>query len=147
MALRTSAEDAEDAAAGFHTFRAPLPEHAAEVTGLISDLYAISSSLTSLDAFSQDVQYRRHWPRVQPDVELVRSSLKYTIEDIFDYMHRLGNGRNSPDNYKRVWVSMCRFFWDESQYSLSTRLARYRVFLRELGEAMKKYVWPYRVGS
>ncbi|KAJ6096205.1 hypothetical protein N7486_006951 [Penicillium sp. IBT 16267x] len=137
MALRTSAEDAEDAAAGFTTFRAPLPEHAAEVTGLISDLYAISSSLTSLDAFSQDVQYGRNWPRAQPDVELVTSSLKYTIEDIFDYCHRLDNGRTAPENYKRVWVSMCRFFWDESQYALSTRLARYRIFLRELGEMVK----------
>ncbi|KAJ5644954.1 hypothetical protein N7507_010965 [Penicillium longicatenatum] len=137
MALRTSAEDAEDAAAGFTTFRAPLPEHAAEVTGLISDLYAISSSLTSLDAFSQNVQYRRNWPRVQSDVELVRSSLKYTFEDIHDYMHRLDNGRNTPENYKRVWVSMSRFFWDESQYALSTRLARYRIFLRELGEMVK----------
>ncbi|KAJ6011117.1 hypothetical protein N7451_002529 [Penicillium sp. IBT 35674x] len=133
MALRTSAEDAEDAAAGFHTFRAPLPEHAAEVTGLISDLYAISSSLTSLDALSQNVQYRRHWPRVQPDVELVRSSLKYTIEDIFDYMHRLDNGRTSPDNYKRVWVSMSRFFWGMS------RSMRFQLAWQDIGFSLESW--------
>lgn len=140
MALSTSAGDAEDAAAGFTTFRGPLPEHAAEVTGLISDLYAISSSMTSLEAFSQDSRYRRNWARIHPDVELVRKSFKYTTEDIFDHFRRLDNGKTSTDNYRRVWASMDRFFFDESQYALSTRLAKYKTFLREIGDVIKECV-------
>ncbi|KAJ5648202.1 hypothetical protein N7490_004574 [Penicillium lividum] len=137
MALRTYVVDAEDAAAGFATFRAPFPECAAEVTGLISDLYAISSSLTSLEALSQDAQCRRNWSHVRPDLDLVLKSMKHTIKDIFDYFYRLDDGGNTPENYKIVWLAMGRFFWDESQYTLSTRLARYKIFLRELGDVAK----------
>lgn len=139
MALRTSAEEVEDVAAGFSTFRTPLPEHATEVTGLISDLYAISSSLSSLEDLSKDARYRRGWSRIHADLELVRSSLKFTIEDIFDFFARLDGIKSPPEVYKRVWVSMGRFFWDESQYSLATRFAKYKTFLRELGDLVKEY--------
>lgn len=138
MALHISADEAEDAAAGFTTFRAPLPEYAPEITGIISEFYAIISSLTSLDDLSRDARYRRNWPRVHADVELVRASLKYTIEDIFDFFGRLDGGKTTPEVYKRVWLSMGRFFWEESQYSLSTRLAKYKTCLRELGDVMKE---------
>ncbi|KAJ5095413.1 hypothetical protein NUU61_004769 [Penicillium alfredii] len=136
MALRTSAENAEDVAAGFSTFRAPLPEHATEITGLISDLYAISSSLSSLDDLVKDPRYRRNLPRVHPDLELARASLKYTLEDIVDFFGRLDGG-NNPELYRRTWLAMGRFFWDESHYSLETRLAKYKTFLRELGDSLK----------
>ncbi|KAJ5155555.1 hypothetical protein N7492_008358 [Penicillium capsulatum] len=120
MALRTSAD-----------------EHSTEVTGLISDLYAISSSLSSLEDLSKDARYRRNWSRIHSDLELVRSSLKYTIEDIFDFFGRLNGADSPPETFKRVWVSMGRFFWDESQYSLATRFAKYKTFLRELGDLVK----------
>ncbi|KAJ5728267.1 hypothetical protein N7493_004597 [Penicillium malachiteum] len=136
MALSTSAKDAEDAADGFTDFRRPLPDHAAEVTGLISDLYAISSSLTAIETLSQDVLYRRNWARIQPDIELLRKSLKYTLDEIFDHFRRL-DGTGTPDSYRRVWMSLERTFWDESQYALSTRLLKYKTFLRETTEVMK----------
>ncbi|KAJ5674186.1 hypothetical protein N7462_009625 [Penicillium macrosclerotiorum] len=85
-ALSVAAEEAEAAAAGFDTFRPFLPEHASEVTALISEFYAISSSLSSLETLSKDPRYLRNWPRALPDLELVRSSLKYSIEDIFDFL-------------------------------------------------------------
>ncbi|KAJ5722632.1 hypothetical protein N7488_000667 [Penicillium malachiteum] len=137
MALSTSAKDAEDAADGFTDFRRPLPDHAAEVTGLISDLYAISSSLTAIETLSQDVLYRRNWARIQPDIELLRKSLKYTLDEIFDHFRRL-DGTGTPDSYRRVWMSLERTFWDESQYALSTRLLKYKTFLRETTEVMKE---------
>ncbi|KAJ5167973.1 uncharacterized protein N7482_003567 [Penicillium canariense] len=137
MALRTSAEEAEHAADGFSTFRTPLPEHSTEITSLISDFYALSSSLSSLDDLSKDSRYRRRWALAQPDVELVRSSLKYTVEDILDFFNRLDGGRASPDTYQRTWLAIDKFFWNESQYSLGTRLAKYKTFLRELGDSVK----------
>ncbi|KAJ5390571.1 uncharacterized protein N7496_001639 [Penicillium cataractarum] len=137
MALRSSADQAERAADGFSSFRAPLPEHATEITGLISDFYAISSSLSSLDDLSKDPRYRRSWALVHPDVELLRSSLKYTIEDILDFFNRLDGGHASSDTYQRTWLSIERFFWNEAQYSLGTRLAKYKSFLRELVDAVR----------
>lgn len=137
MALRMSAEQAERAADGFSTFRAPLPEHATEITGLISDLYAISSSLSSLDDLSKDPRYRRSWALVHPDVELLRSSLNYTIEDILDFFKRLNGGHVTHDTYQRTWLSIDRFFWNEAQYSLGTRLAKYKSFLRELADSVR----------
>lgn len=141
MALRTSAEEAEDAAAGFSAFRAPLPEHSTEITSYIADLYSISSSLTSIDDLSKDDRLKRNWPRIQSDLELVQKSIKCTISDIFDHFGRLDGGDVPPDIYKRTWISMNRFFWDEAQYSLTTRFAKYKTFLRELNDTLRKYVY------
>lgn len=138
MALRSSADQAERAADGFSTFRAPLPEHATEITGLISDFYAISSSLSSLDDLSKDPRYRRSWALVHPDVELLRSSLKYTIDDILEFFNRLDGGHASSDTYQRTWLSIERFFWNEAQYSLGTRLAKYKGFLRDLVDSVRE---------
>lgn len=138
MALRTSADNAEDVAAGFTTFRAPLPEHAAEVTSLIADLYSISSSLSGLEALYKDSQYQRNFSLIQSDLELVRTSLKYTLEDIVDFFRNLDGGKAGPAHYKRTWKTLNQFFWDESKYSLATRLAKYKAILRELTELAKE---------
>ncbi|KAJ5861713.1 uncharacterized protein N7529_009023 [Penicillium soppii] len=134
MALRLSAVNAEEVAAGFTTFRDPLPEHAAEVTSLIADLYSISSLFASLDALYLDIRYRRNFSLIQPDLELVRISLKYTLEDIFGFFRSLDGGKSSPAHYKRTWKNIHEFFWNESHYSLATRLAKFRTMLRELTE-------------
>lgn len=142
MALRTSAKNAEDVAAGFTAFRAPIPEHTAEITGLISDLYSISSLLTNLDELTNEPRYRRGTSRAESDLELVQTSLKYTFEDIVDFFGRLDGGDASREVFKRTWQVMGRFFWDESHYALVTRLAKYRTFLRELGDVVKECVFP-----
>jgi len=138
MDLRLSADECEDAAAGFSTFRAPLPEHATEVTALMSDFYALSSTLGSLSDLIRDPRYRQNLPRVQGDLGLVRYSLKYTIEDILDFFALLDGPNATQMGYKRVWMDMSRFFWNESQSSLGTRLAQYKTFLREISDLMKK---------
>ena len=142
MALRTSADNAEDVAAGFLMFRDPLPEHATEITSLIADLYAISVSLKCLDDLTSNRVYRHIIPQVQPDLELVRASLKYTLEDIVDFFGDLevrpGSNRGV---YKRTWSALCTYFEEESQDSLSTRLAKYKSFLSELQGMIKGYVF------
>jgi hypothetical protein len=138
MALRLSAVNAEEVAAGFTTFRDPLPEHAAEVTSLIADLYSISSLFASLDALYLDIRYRRNFSLIQPDLELVRISLKYTLEDIFGFFRSLDGGKSSPAHYKRTWKNIHEFFWNESHYSLATRLAKFRTMLRELTELARE---------
>lgn len=139
MALRTSADNAEDVAAGFSMFRDPLPEHSTEITGLIADLYSISMSLKSLEELSKNRSYRRNYAAAHPDLELVRTSLKYTLEDIVDYFGELEEQpASSRATYKRTWILLCNHFRKESQDSLSTRLAMYKTFLNELGDFMRK---------
>ncbi|KAA8646268.1 uncharacterized protein ATNIH1004_007695 [Aspergillus tanneri] len=138
MALRTSADNAEDVAAGFTIFREPLPEHATEITGLIADLYSISTSLKKLEDLTNDRKYRHNLAAAHPDLELVRTSLKYTLEDIVDFFGDLEERRGpSRDVYKHTWQDLCAFFREESQDSLSTRLAKYKAFLNELEDLLK----------
>lgn len=149
MALRTSATNAEDVAAGFMRFREPLPEHATEITGLIADLYGISTSLNALEELtrSADFRYRRNVPLVRPDLELVRASLKYTLEDIVDFFGNIDPRRPATrEIYKRTWFELSTFFRREINYSLATRLRKYKLFLRELEDFTAEYVWFWLVG-
>ncbi|KAJ5293864.1 hypothetical protein N7508_008685, partial [Penicillium antarcticum] len=137
MALRTSAENAEDVAAGFAMFRGPVPEISSEVTSLIADLYAISSLLSILEDLGKDYRRQLNLARIQPDLSMVQASLKYTLEDIVNFFGRLSGPAVVPDTYKHTWLSLSRFFWDESRYTLATRLAKYKAMLRELSEMAK----------
>lgn len=141
MALRTSADNVEEVAAGFCMFREPLPEHGTEITGLIADLYAISLSLKVLADLTKDPLYRRNLPAAWPDLELVRTSLKYTLEDIVDFfgdleVHAGANRRI----YKQTWLGLSDFFRGESRDSLANRLVEYKVFLNEMEDLMKECV-------
>ncbi|KAJ5749099.1 uncharacterized protein N7511_010795 [Penicillium nucicola] len=137
MALRTSAEHAEDVAAGFANFRGPVPEISSEVRLLIADLYAISSLLSILEDLGKDYRLQINLARIQPDLSMVQASLKYTLEDIVNFFGRLSGPAIVPDTYKHIWLSLSRFFWDESRYTLATRLAKYKAMLRELSEMAK----------
>ena len=143
MALRTSADNAEDVAAGFRAFREHLPGHEAELTGLIADLFAISSALKRLDNLTNDRRHQHNLAIVQPDLELVRTSLKITLEDIVDFFGDLEVRRGSTrDVYRRTWIELCEFFREEGKDSPPTRLARYKTFLNELEDHMIEYAIP-----
>ncbi|PKX92185.1 uncharacterized protein P174DRAFT_462650 [Aspergillus novofumigatus IBT 16806] len=138
MALRTSADNAEDVAAGFRMLRDPLPEHATEITSLIADLYSISTSLTSLDDLTKNRHYRRNVAIAKEDLDLVQTSLKYTLEDIVDFFGDIEVQKGSNrEVYKRTWLSLTAFFQKESHEPLPTRLAKYKTFLRELEDLIK----------
>ncbi|KAM0110724.1 hypothetical protein ACP6JB_003511 [Aspergillus fumigatus] len=138
MALRTSADNAEDVAAGFRMLRDPLPEHATEITSLIADLYSISTSLTSLDDLTKNRHYRRNVAIAKEDLDLVQTSLKYTLEDIVDFFGDIEVQKGSNrEVYKRTWLGLTAFFQKESHEPLPTRLAKYKAFLRELEDLIK----------
>jgi hypothetical protein len=139
MDLHTTAAFAESIAAGFTQFRDPLPECTAVITSLIADLYAISATLTSLDELALSRPYRRNLHVIKPDLELVRSSLQYTLDKIFEAFGHLdtqGTVRRRP--YKRTWVDLCSYFEEEGGSSLSRRLRKYKMFLKELEDLMQK---------
>lgn len=141
MALRTSADNAEDVAAGFRMFREPLPEHATEITRLMADLYAIISSLKDLEDLTKNPFYRHNLPVAWPDLELVCASLKYTLEDIVDFFGDLEvHPGSSRGIYKQTWLELCSFFRGQSRDSLATRLAKYKAFLNEVEDLIQECV-------
>jgi hypothetical protein len=139
MALSDPAGLAEEVASGLRRFRDPVPEHATEITGLIADLYAISSSLKALEDLAQDRHYRDALPFARPDLELVSTSLQFTLNDIVDFFHNLdGRRASSRTAHRKTWASLCSFFVEQSEESLATRLAKYKSFLKELEDYVKE---------
>ncbi|KAK4862161.1 hypothetical protein LT330_003299 [Penicillium expansum] len=137
-ALRASRQSAEDIAAGFYAFRDPLPEHVGEITSLMSELYAISSTLTTLDRLAEDPRNRRYFEMIKPDLNVVQASFTYTIEDIGDFFRDLDNYDASQAKYKRTWVAMSRFFWDQSNHNLAIRLAKYKTAFEEFTDLLRE---------
>ncbi|CAI7635461.1 unnamed protein product [Penicillium glandicola] len=144
LALRAARESADEIAAGFYAFREPLPEHVGEITSLMSELYAISSSLTTLEHLAGDSRNRRYFTQIKPDLNVVQASYTYTIEDIGEFFRGLGGADASPASYKRTWVIMSRFFWDESHHTLSTRLAQYKTVFKEFNDFARERDGHYR---
>ncbi|CAI7587575.1 unnamed protein product [Penicillium crustosum] len=138
QALRASRQSADDVAAGFYAFRGPLPEHVGEITSLMSELYAISSSLTTLERLAEDPRNRRYFEMIKPDLNVVQASFTYTIEDIGEIFRGLDGPDNSLARYRRTWVIMSRFFWDQSNYTLATRLAKYKTVFKEFNDLVRE---------
>ena len=134
MALIAVAESAQDMAAAFHKFLDPVPESAAEINGLLSELYAISSALRDLNTA---IAVSLHNPRYSLISDHVRDSIKslrYTIDDV----RRLIAGLRRPiylsDSaaYRGVWREISLYFQNESSTSLCLRLEFYRRFFHSL---------------
>ncbi|KAJ5588876.1 hypothetical protein N7537_011554 [Penicillium hordei] len=138
QALRASRQSADDVAAGFSAFRDPLPEHVGEITSLMSELYAISSSMSTLERLAEDPRNRRYFDMIKSDLNVVQASFTYTIEDIGDIFRGLDGPDASSARYKRTWVIMSRFFWDQSNYTLATRLAKYKTVFKEFNDLVRE---------
>jgi hypothetical protein len=142
--IRATAEQVEDVAAGFREYRDPLPEHAAEITSLIADLYGISAYLNSIDGAAMSRQFSQNFLLVKDDLELLRSSLSCTLDDIvshFGELERRHIHHTSLNPFKRTWMDLQDFFIRESGFFLSLRLQKYKIFLKELENIMHKYAY------
>lgn len=138
MSLHDSYKTAEAVAEGFRSFSNLLPEHDTEITSLVVDLFSISLFLKGLEGMARNRAYRYRLSAIHPDLELVRASLNYTLEDVLDFFDDLESRRGDPgEAYKQLWLEISAHFLEESQESLSTRLAKYKSFLRDLSEIMK----------
>jgi hypothetical protein len=135
--IRETADDVEDVAAGFRGYREPLPEHAAEITSLIADLYGISAYLNSIDGAARSRQFPQNFVHIQDDLELLRSSLSYTLDDIVLHFRQLERHVATLNPYKRTWADLHAFFFNESGHYLPLRLQKYKIFLKELENIMQ----------
>ncbi|KAL9116690.1 MAG: hypothetical protein Q9187_006785 [Circinaria calcarea] len=139
--LIAKAETAQDIAAAFNKFLDPVSDSSTEITGLIAELFAISSAARELSTISSDARYRGRKILVEEDLRTVLLSIEYTFNDI----NRLFGGLDRPiylttrEAYRGVWNSILRHFQDESTDPLIQRLESYRRFLFDLAEIIQGY--------
>ncbi|QGA12965.1 hypothetical protein EYB26_000610 [Talaromyces marneffei] len=134
----------EDVAVGLRQFREQLPEHSAEITNVIAELYAISATLTSLEGLTR--QFPRNFGPVKADFERVLVSLRYTLNEIINSFGKLDR-RRMADNYRQIWHDLIVYFHEESGYSLKRRLNKYKLFLHELQDVVQNKTIDYRFMS
>lgn len=126
---------AEKVAVGFRRFRSCLPEHSAEITNLVADLYAMSATLTSIEGLSR--QFPRNYARIKSDLDMVLASLNYTLDEITASFRKLAKNPRL-DDFRHAWHDLDAYFREESSYTLKRRLTKYRMFLQELEDMMRK---------
>lgn len=139
MSLIARAESAEELASALRTFRDVIPESAAEITALITELFAVSTALRELFVLHNDPRYEHRYPDIADDVLLTLHSFDYTFDD---FRTRLG-GLDRPSHlsnaivHRRVWRNILEHFQRESGNSLSRRLEICRAFLLELSSELE----------
>ncbi len=131
------AESAQKIAAGLNEFLDAVPERSTEITGLISECFAISSALRELSNAIRDPLYYHRFELIREDVSIVGQSLDYTFQDVD---RRFGGLRTAT--YHQVWREMDTHFKNESRNTLVTRLEYYRSFLLRLLHLITGLVLP-----
>lgn len=146
MSLVSPAESAEAIGAGFTRFLDAVPDQATEITALVSELFALSSVLRELDASCLSRQYGRNFPLIADDLKLVRSSLCHTLKDVLDLLGDIDHAKiptpTTAGSYYQTWKKVNLFFRREYGDTLCVRLDRYKKFLVELSNVVKRYTPP-----
>lgn len=140
MSFQELAHGAEDAATNLTQFVGQVPEHASDITSTVSELFAISTALRSLEASHAVPALRKNFDRIIDDVELiVRASLRHTVRDILSTMGQMCEGGRVPDqaSYRSSWMSLWSFFHHQAGYSLVLRLKYYRAMLEEMAAIVR----------
>ena len=141
MTLIAEAEAAEDIGDAFGKFKVAVDDQAAEVTALVSELYAVGSALREIDAASLSPDYGHNLRNIQDDLDLVRASLKHTLDDIFRILGKIGNGDRllTAAAYRQTWKDIAYHFQHEGGGRLSSRLETYRLFLLALCNKLRRF--------
>lgn len=142
MSLIAPAESAEAIGAGFTKFLETVPDHATEITALVSELFALASVLRDLDASCLSRHHARHFPLIADDLKLARSSLCHSLKDLLALLADVET--SSPSTiYYRTWKRIHLFYRREYADSLCPHLDRYKRFFLELSNVLKRYSHTY----
>lgn len=142
MPLIADAEDAEDIADAFSKFKAPVPDHAPDITATISELYGISSVLREIDAARGLAEYSGNFLLIEENLDLVCSQLRQIIGHIFRILGEIGNGSRVLNDgmYRQTWKDITFFFSQNGQMTLRTCLEKYKRSMMELADIVKRFV-------
>jgi hypothetical protein len=139
MALTAEAEKAEDIGDAFGKFKVAVDDQAAEVTALVSELYAVGSALRAIDAALQSPDYGLNLRIIEDDLDLVRDSLTYTLDDVFRILGKIGNGDRllTSAAYRQTWKDITYHFQHRIGGRLCSVLETYRLFLLALWNKLR----------
>jgi len=139
MTLTAEAERAEDIGDAFGKFKVAVDDQAAEVTALVSELYAVGSALRAIDDASQLPDYSLNLYLIEDDLGLVRDSLTYTLNDIFRILGKIGNGDRflTMAAYRQTWKDITYHFQRRVGGRLCSVVETYRRFLLALCNKLK----------
>ena len=141
MTLIPEAEAAEDIGDAFGKFKVAVDDQAAEVTALVSELYAVGSALREIDAALLSPDYGHNLRNIQDDLDLVRASLTHTLDDVFGLLGKIGNGDRllTAAAYRQTWKDITYHFQREGEGRLLPRLETYRLFLLALFNKLRRF--------
>ncbi|MCJ1307417.1 hypothetical protein MMC25_001063 [Agyrium rufum] len=135
------AEDAQDIAAAFNKFLEPVSDQAVDITGLIAELFLISSTARDFHSALLDPRYERRKDLVVDDYRIIAASLGCTLKDI----NRLFGDLNRPiyltkrDAYRSIWREIASYFRSENSDGLLARLRWYKRFMTDLKEIVQGF--------
>lgn len=140
MTLITEAERAEDVGDAFGKFKVAVADQAAEVTALVSELYAVGSALREINTASTSPESIHNLFHIQEDLDLVRASLAFTLDDVLHILGRINNGHPHPpfSAYRQTWKEIMYHFQSEGWGRLCSRLEKYRLFLLALCNKLRR---------
>ena len=141
MTLSTEAERAEDVAEAFSKFKDAIPEYATSIAAHIAELYAVGTALRKIDLALDSPEYGRNIVLIETDLELVRSYLIYTIEDIYRILGNIGRGSEDlrRSDYLQTWKEIHLWFYTPEYHTLHSRLATYRRFIYALINILQRF--------
>ncbi|KAM3421064.1 hypothetical protein BST61_g1479 [Cercospora zeina] len=122
--LLESALDCDDAGSGLYRLRDALPRHATSITAIISELFGLSSALRGIHAAEYTQIHGPSFYRIRDDLGLLRRSLRFTTQDVFDMFARLR--RHSE---QRAWEDLEYRMNHQERIGLLERLELHRDFL------------------
>lgn len=131
----------EDVAVGLRQFRDQLPQHAADITKVFSEFYAISATLRSLEGLAR--QFPRHYVPIRSDFDQTLTSLRFTLNQITNSFEKVDR-RSTADDFLQIWLDLNDYFTEESGHPLTIRLQQYREFLQGLEDIVQKYIQTLR---
>jgi hypothetical protein len=134
MTLTAEAEKAEDIGDAFSKFKVAVDDQAAEVTALVSELYAVGSALRAIDDASQSPDYGLNLRIIEDDLDLVRDSLTYVLDDVFRILGKIGNGDRvlTMAAYRQTWKDITYHFQRRVGGRVCSVIETYRRFLLAL---------------
>lgn len=127
MAERTlleSALDCEDALEKLRILRNALPRHATKITAILSELFAVSAALREIHNAEHSWTYGPFFYQIHDDLAVVRRSLSFTTQDMFDMFSRSRQGLEET-----AWTDLENYFVHQEGSGLRERLEYYRDFL------------------
>lgn len=136
--LILAAKAAEEVAASLQRWLNALPQHATDISGVISELFGVSCAFRTHDNLSlaagSRAQYARKGGKKIAVVQASMEATTYAAKNMISTLAVLvpSDGRI----YKSLWDALCRRFREEGP-SFCLRLEWYRVYLNGLFDELK----------